>query len=103
MPKNLKILDIDVVDTSKAVSQGNGDHHVATHEGTQLFAEVKDGKVIGYHAKTAKGRVDGLYVRMTEDPASNVHAQRPVQCLYCNVEYGFGWICFPVGCHGGWF
>ena len=104
MPTTMTILDLDVVDTRKAVSQGNGDHHVMTHEGMRLFAEVKDGKVVGYHVKTAKGRVDGMYVRMVDEPASKISDQRPARCVYCgpDPEGGIGWICWPIGCQGGW-
>ena len=100
MTRVLKIFDNEVVDTREAVRKGNGDHRVSTHEETALFAEVQNGKVVGYHADTAKGRAEGLYVRMVDDPASNIDARRlPPGCLYCvpSGEPG-GWICFRVPC-----
>jgi hypothetical protein len=85
----MTFLDHPVIETRDAVAKGDGDHLVFKDEHGEVYAEVLDGKVVGYHGKD---RVKGIHFHEM-DPSSDIHAQRPVRCWECFLDY-----CYPVRC-----
>jgi hypothetical protein len=60
------------------------------HGDPELFAEVLGGKVVGYHARSDKGKAEATYFHETDPSSSDIDAQRPVRD-YC-------WVCIGEIC-----
>jgi hypothetical protein len=92
----MTFLDQPVIDTREAVAKGDGDHVVFRDRYREIFAEVLDGKVVGYFVEDDHERVEGIHFSETY-PSSRIHAQRPPRCWECFFFEGTHQ-CYPVPC-----
>ena len=90
--RTLKLFDEPLIpDTATLLMQGDGRHRVREYAGSELFVEVRGGKIVGYSATRDGQPIETINVRVEAGETS----MRPVdpRCYKC--------MCWPEGC-GCW-
>ena len=93
MPRTLEILDRQLITKgNNPANKGDGRHRVQKQGRAEVFADVRRGKIVGFHATSAGRRVATASI-MT-DPGG----KRPPFCSFCVNVDGTRWICWRVPC-----
>ena len=86
MAQMLEMFDEPLItEDNDPVSKGDGDHLVREHEGTQMFAAVQEGEIVGFFATRDGETVQTMTLR--EDPGAQEANPRCFKCM-----------CWPEGC-----
>ena len=93
MPRTFELLDRQLITKRNDPSKkGDGRHLVQKHGRAEVFADVRRGRIVGFHATSVGRRLETTSIM--EDP----NRPRGPACAFCIRLDGGRWICWRVPC-----